>query len=287
MGAWSHCNSGTIDALRIVFPSEQLIHLFGAPEWRAPACGADRFPPGRGSPMLRPRLVDCDPKAFITLRGAVDICIVKSMLPDLAEDVPSPIDLRSMDDARDWSAPLRSSGQREQFFQQFVVELRAIGRNSIRVLELGSGPGFLARRVLEAIPAIEYTMLDFSPAMHELASERLGSLMQHVRPVVADFKCDNWGRGLGEFDAVVTNQAVHELRHKRHAVGLHKVVRSLLRAEGRYLVCDHYVGADGMTNAALYMTVAEQYRCLEEAGFSAVTNLLEIRGLVLHRATAR
>jgi hypothetical protein len=50
-------------------------------------------------------------------------------------------------------------------------------------------------------------------------------------------------------------------------------------------VCDHYVGADGMTNEALYMTVDEEQRCLEAAGFN-VTILLKMRGLVLHRGIA-
>jgi hypothetical protein len=53
---------------------------------------------------------------------------------------------------------------------------------------------------------------------------------------------------------------------------------------GCYLVCDHYVGDDGMSNDALHMTVEEQRDCLKAAGFGAVTNLLAMSGLVLHRA---
>ena len=41
-----------------------------------------------------------------------------------------------------------------------------------------------------------------------------------------------------------------------------------------------------MTNDALYMTIVEQGRCLEEAGFNSMERLLEMRGLVLHRAMA-
>ena len=208
------------------------------------------------------------------------------MADDRADDVPSPIDLRLMDDAREWAATAMSKRPwRVHFFQQFVNELRALDGAPLRVLELGSGPGFLAQRILEAIPSIGYTMLDFSPAMHELARERLGPLMQHVRPVVADFKGEGWAEDLGKFDAVVTTQAVHELRHKKHARALHRTVRSLLSPQGRYLVCDHYAGGEGMANTALFMTVEEQRDCLEAAQFGVVTNVLEMRGLVLHRAT--
>jgi SAM-dependent methyltransferase len=208
------------------------------------------------------------------------------MVHDLTDDVPSPIDLRLADDARQWAATAMSKRPwREQFFQQFIKELRALDAAPLRVLELGSGPGFLAQRVLEAIPSVDYTMLDFSQAMHDLARERLGPLMRHVRPIVMDFKSEGWADNLGQFDAVVTIQAVHELRHKKHALALHQTVRSLLSMKGWYLVCDHYAGRDGMQNTALYMTVEEQCGCLEAAQFGTVTNALEMHGMVLHRAT--
>jgi SAM-dependent methyltransferase len=203
------------------------------------------------------------------------------------EDVASPIDLRSVSDARQWAATAMARRPwREEFFQCFVDQLRAMRSDRLAVLELGSGPGFLAQRILAAVPGVAYTMLDFSPAMHALARERLGPLARAVRQVEADFKRAGWAAGLGEFDAVVTMQAVHELRHKKHVAGLHATVRSLLKPTGRYLVCDHYVGPGGMTNAALYMTVAEQRQALAQAGFAAVTALMQKGGLVLHSAAA-
>jgi hypothetical protein len=68
----------------------------------------------------------------------------------------------------------------------------------------------------------------------------------------------------------VTNQAVHELRHKRHALKLHQTARSPLAPHGCSLVCDHYLGEDGMTNGAFYLTMVEQCRCFEQAGFNSV-----------------
>ena len=191
-----------------------------------------------------------------------------------------------MEDAREWAeSAMRKRPWRAQFFEQFVAELRGINHSPLRILELGSGPGFLAHHILQAIPVVEYTMLDFSPAMHELAHERLGTLIQHVRPVSANLKSADWHVGLGRYDAVVTIQAVHELRHKKHALALHEIVRSLLGVHGRYLVCDHYVGSDGMTNNALFMTAQEQHDCLAAAGFGDVKNVLQTHGMVLHRAT--
>ena len=119
--------------------------------------------------------------------------------------------------------------------------------------------------------------------MHDLARARLG-MTPDVRFVTTDFKRVGWVTGLGTFDAVVTVQAVHELRHKRHAVGLHRAVRTLLEPDGVYLVCDHVVGPEGMTNTELYMTRREQREALHAAGFGEVAVILEKKGLVLHRA---
>ena len=208
------------------------------------------------------------------------------MADDRFDDIPSPIDLRSERDAREWTASAMSKRPwRALFFQRFVEELQLVDVSPLQILELGSGPGFLTRCILDAIPSAEYAMLDFSPAMHHLARERLTPHLGRTRQLLVDFKDPEWAVGLGKFDAVITHQAVHELRHKKHAVRLHSSARTLLRPHGVYLVCDHYVGNQGMSNASLYMNIDEQRAALETAGFVAVERLLEMKGLlVLHRA---
>jgi ubiquinone/menaquinone biosynthesis C-methylase UbiE len=162
------------------------------------------------------------------------------MAHDLSEDVASLIDLRAEKDAREWAASAMSMRPwRAVFFQRFVEERQSLDARPLQVLELGSGPGFLARCVLDAIPRAEYAMLDFSPAMHHLARERLGPHVGRTRQLLVDFK------------EIVTHQAVHELRHKKHAATLNASARSVLRPRGVYLVCDHYVGSDGMSNVSL------------------------------------
>ncbi len=198
-------------------------------------------------------------------------------------DVPSPIDLRLMSDARPWAAAaLGKRPVRPEFFDAFA---REIGVDGARVLELGSGPGFLAGHLLHALPSLAYTALDFSPAMHELAAERLGERAARVRFVERSFREADWVDGLGPFDAIVTHQAVHEVRHKDHVPALHAQARALLAPGGKYLVCDHYLGGDGLSNEQLYMTVDQQREALLGAGFASVEAVLVKGGLVLHRAT--
>jgi len=204
----------------------------------------------------------------------------------MPEDIPSPIDLRFLCDAREWEqAAMQKRPWRTEFFARFSSEIAATSPQVHRILELGSGPGFLAEHLLRALPQASCVLLDFSPAMHELAKARLGSLASRAQFVERSFKEPAWTIGLGTFQCVVTNQAVHELRNKRYAPELHSQVRVLLEPGGSYLVCDHFVGEGGMKDEQLYMTAEEQRQALAAAGFGSVQQVMLKGGLVLHHAT--
>ncbi len=162
------------------------------------------------------------------------------------------------------------------------MEACAQGGTAPAILELGSGPGFLAERLLTALPEARYTALDFSAAMH-----RLEAFLDHVTFLERSFKSLDWAQGLPAFDLVVTNQAVHELRHKRYAKALHRQVRSLLKDGGCYLVSDHVFGEARALSNALFMTRDEQQAALKAAGFTHVERLLSSGTLVLHSAQTR
>jgi len=201
-------------------------------------------------------------------------------------DVPSPIDLRQLADAQEWAeTALIKRPWRIEFFNAFAAAMAPSLDGNSRVLELGSGPGFLAEHLLTALPSIDYVALDFSAAMHQLAIERLGLMTSRVAFVERSFRDVDWFEGLGEFQYIVTNQAVHELRHKQYAARLHAQARGLLAPNGIYLVCDHFCGAGGMTNDQLFMSVDEQREALLKAGFAQVEQLLLKGGMVLHRAS--
>ena len=202
-------------------------------------------------------------------------------------DVPSPVDLRRLEGAREWADEVMVKRPwRVEFFEMFasVIQELAAGK-PVRVLELGSGPGFLAEHLLKALPNIEYVALDFSPAMHELAVLRLGALAERVKFVERSFLDESWSHELGEFEVVVTLQAVHELRHKNRASKLHSQVKLLLSPDGSYLVCDHFSGDGGMSNDELFMSVAEQHAAIEFGGFQNIRQLHARGSLVLHHAT--
>ena len=196
-------------------------------------------------------------------------------------DVPSPIDLRDPEDAREWVATAEQKRPWRARFRQVIAEfLCSVDTGAVpRVLELGSGPGLLAEAILRRCPVTQYTLFDFSAPMLEMSRERLAGHTS-VTFIRGDFKLSGWTEALqAPFDAVVAMQAVHEIRHKRHVTALYRGVRELLRPGGALVVCDHSPGALGGRSTALYATASEQHDAFCAAGFEQVRTDLEMEGM--------
>lgn len=184
---------------------------------------------------------------------------------DSDDDVPIRVDFRDPDTARRWIEETRiKRPYRPRFFAAFCAALAA--RPQLRILELGSGPGQLARELLVHCDVHAYVALDFSPAMHAIAAEHLGPLATRVTFVTRDFREPAWPRDLGTFDAIVTLQAAHETRHQRHLVPLLERARTVLAPGGVLLYADHYLTSETKL-PALAPARADQPRSLERAGF--------------------
>jgi SAM-dependent methyltransferase len=201
------------------------------------------------------------------------------------QDVPSPIDLRDPADAATWAAEADAKRPwRAQIRTAFAALLRDALTPPLRILELGPGPGLLAEVILTTCQVERYTLFDFSPPMLEMCRQRLGD--HAIDFVLGDFKQENWTKALSPpLDAVVTMQAVHELRHKRHAPHLYSQLRPLLRPGGMLVICDHTPLDDSARYRALNATVLEQHAALASAGLARITTHLTLHGLYLCSAT--
>jgi SAM-dependent methyltransferase len=154
----------------------------------------------------------------------------------------------------------------------------ALPDDARRVVEIGSGPGFLAARLLADHGNVEeYVLVDLSPRMHELARNRLTPYRERVRDVETDFRQPGWVDALahaGAFDAAVTLQAVHELRHASRVPALYSQVRAVLRSGGTFVVAD-YVNTEAGTRDH-YLTVGGHVAALSAAGFDDVHCALDL-----------
>lgn len=197
----------------------------------------------------------------------------------VSEDVPSPVDLRKQTDAAQWANEVNVKRPwRYSFFEMYAELIQQ--QNAVDILELGSGPGFLAEYLLEHCPEIKYSALDFSDAMHQLSIQRLlPEQLKRSKFYTADFKQSGWNQGLGQYDMIIIHQALHELRHKKHALNFHIQIRKHLKDDAIYLVCDHLYADDAMSNNELYMSMEEHFKTFEQAGFRQVHVLKQIKGL--------
>jgi SAM-dependent methyltransferase len=204
---------------------------------------------------------------------------------EILPEIPSPIDFDDPAQARAWvNSTVEKRPWRPRFFAAFATALSAHFHRPIRVAELGSGPGHLAKAILDSCDVSSYAAIDFSAAMHDLAREHLGENAGHVHFVRRDFRQTGWAEGLGPFDAVVTMQSAHEVRHKSRQPALLKDIHAAIENGGLLLFCDHYSEAGSTKDAGLFLTHEEQPTLLEGAGFQGVEQLLDEGGMALYRA---
>lgn len=197
-------------------------------------------------------------------------------------DIPYSEDLQRPSEARAWAeAADRKRPFRIHIRRAILDRLDALGPGA-RVLELGSGPGLLAEQVLRHCTAIaKYTLLDFSEPMLEMSRCRV-AIYPSAEFVQADFRSEGWIRCVtAPYDAVVSMQAVHEVRHKRHVPRLYGQVHGLLARDGAFLMADRVPEDDSPRSTALFMTEQEQTRALTDAGFDDIHVVMSGDALVL------
>lgn len=199
------------------------------------------------------------------------------------EDVPYGNDWNSAEEVTAWATEADRVRPWRAQIRDHIANRVARLPSGARVLELGSGPGVLAHHVLQNCPNVAtYTLLDFSEPMLALARNRLG-MFPAASFVLASFKSVDWPRRVqGPFDCVLSMQAVHELRHKRHARRLYEQAYSVLAAPGAIMICDHTPFDESPRSTALYMTEQEQQDTLTRAGFANVRIELRIDSLVIY-----
>ena len=115
----------------------------------------------------------------------------------------------------------------------------------IRVLDIGAGYGALTRVILDAFPHSTAVVHDYSEPMLREARMYLSGASDAVSFVRGDLMTDDWHKDIsGEFDAVVSTIAIHNVRHQERIRSIYNDVFTLVSKGGCFFNAD-YVQAAG------------------------------------------
>ena len=104
----------------------------------------------------------------------------------------------------------RPYGHYKHEVYQLFIDILAALRGHPRILDIGAGPGHLCReyfaRHRQSLP--QFCLLDSSESLLEIARARLKSRAEQVRTFLRNVNSDKWDKGVGKFDAIVSNNAL-------------------------------------------------------------------------------
>jgi tRNA (cmo5U34)-methyltransferase len=144
---------------------------------------------------------------------------------------------KSKDYAQAWvSKDQQRVLEREAQFDAALKWLSVFLDGPVQVVDLGSGPGTLAGKLLGAFPEMQVLCLDGSAEMLTQARQRLAAFAERASFVQADFGAENWSSGMPrDLGAVVSARAVHNLRKLKPIERVYRDVYALIRPGGLFM----------------------------------------------------
>lgn len=164
--------------------------------------------------------------------------------------------------ARQWAA---QDGIADQlaFPRRIAAAMVAHDRPDAKlVVDIGSGPGEFLAVMLEQLPDAQGLWTDASPAMRELAEQRLAPYAGRVEYAIVDMT-DLGAKIPSDADVITTSRAAHHLDRG----GLYEFYREAARhlAAGGWLANLDHIGPSGEWDARL-RAVRNQFRSSPEEG---------------------
>lgn len=165
----------------------------------------------------------------------------------LAEIVGALHEFHDAEFVRGWADRFQPTPERLDLFDLILAQITGLGLDAPHVVELGIGPGYLARHILQRAPDLTYEGVDFSKAMFAIAQETLSDHLNRLVLTGADLTDANWPHKLSRTpDAIISTWSLHDL-FSPEAVG-HVYARCFetLRPNG-VLVNGDFIKPDGTT----------------------------------------
>jgi SAM-dependent methyltransferase len=115
------------------------------------------------------------------------------------------------------------------------------------IVELGLGPGYMARYILERNQYFSYEGVDFSEVFFDVAKKTIDEYMPRVRLTKADLTEQSWPKSLSrQPGAIISTWALHDLGSQKAIADVYARCYEVLPAGGVLLNGD-FIKPDGTT----------------------------------------
>ena len=182
-------------------------------------------------------------------------------------------DWNSEEYVEDWAQrQMRNETLRGRQFALLASLLPFDGDAAFRFMDVGCGYGALTKFLLETFPGSTAVCHDGSAAMAKLGGERMKELEGRFEYVISDFSKKDWSRVAdGEFDVVVSCNAIHNVRLGETIKAVYEEIFGRVRSGGRFFNLDR--GSASMD---------DQLEWFRSAGFQDVACHQKSSGLSLY-----
>jgi SAM-dependent methyltransferase len=144
-----------------------------------------------------------------------------------------------------WADRFVPTPPRIALFDLILEHVSASGLPNAHVVELGLGPGYMARHLLERNPTISYEGLDFSEVFFDVARKTIGSYMPRTKLTKADLMDQAWPRSLSQQPgAIISTWALHDLGGQEAVANVYARCYEVL-PKGGILINGDFIKPDG------------------------------------------
>lgn len=102
---------------------------------------------------------------------------------------------------------------KEEIYPLFAEILDGLG-DGVRVLDIGAGPGHMAYEFYKTRPrsSVRFGLLEVGETMLDIAAKRLSEAGHKPDLYRRSFNSPNWHEDLGKFDAIISNNAIFNMK---------------------------------------------------------------------------
>ena len=187
-------------------------------------------------------------------------------------------EFHNADFVRGWSNRFVPTRDRVELFDLILARISQPAIPNDHVVELGIGPGYMARHILERNPVITHEGLDFSEVFFEIARETAGDLVHRVTLTKADLMDQNWPKTLSRMPgAIISTWALHDLGSQQAVAEVYvRCYETLPR--GGILVNGDFIKPDGTDweYEPGRFAIGRHLELLRHAGFSNPKSLAHL-----------